>query len=91
VMSANGLGSFSYYFPGRTIAMNYLGLSDPLVLGGLKDSQYVVVDYYNQRRNRTLEDLQGVQPEQVIRINGIDFLRIYRAGDILARFEAARP
>jgi len=91
VMAANGLGSFSYYFPGRTIPMNYLSLSDPLVLGGLKDSQYVVVDYYNQKRNHILADLQGIKPEQVIRLNGIDFLHIYRSTDILTQYEAAQP
>ncbi|HTP01960.1 MAG TPA: glycosyltransferase family 39 protein [Anaerolineales bacterium] len=91
VLSANGLGSFSYYFPGKTIAMNDLVLSDPLVLAALKDSQYVVVDYYNQRRHHLLADLQGIRPERSIRIDGIDFLHIYRAADILARFQASQP
>ena len=89
VMSANGLGSFSYYFPGRTIAMNALTLSDPLVLDGLKASQYVVVDYYNQRLNHRLADLLGLKPEKDIRLNNIDFLRIYRSADVLAKYEAA--
>lgn len=91
VMSANGLGSFSYYFPGRSAAMNYFTLSDPLVVTILKDSQYVVVDYYNQKRHRELADLKGIEPEKVIWLNGIDFLRIYRAADLLARLPAAQP
>jgi 4-amino-4-deoxy-L-arabinose transferase-like glycosyltransferase len=91
VLSANGLGSFSYYFPGNTIAMNNLTLSDPLVLGALRDSDYVVVDYYNQKRQHLLADLQGIQPEKSIHINGIDFLHIYRSADILAQFQANQP
>jgi 4-amino-4-deoxy-L-arabinose transferase-like glycosyltransferase len=91
VLSANGLGSFSYYFPGSTIAMNNLTLSDPLVLGALKDSEYVVVDYYNQKKQHLLADLQGIQPEKSIAINGIDFLHIYRSADILAQFQMDQP
>ncbi len=85
VMSANGDGSFSYYFPGMTIPMNYLRLSDRLVMQAIVKCQYVVVDYYNQRRLRMLSDLKGVRPEKTIVVDGIDFLRIYRAADILAK------
>jgi 4-amino-4-deoxy-L-arabinose transferase-like glycosyltransferase len=91
VMSANGLGSFSYYFPGKTLLMNSLVLTDPQVIAGLKDSQYVVVDYYNQRRHHLLTGLEGLKPEKAIWINGINFLHIYRAADVLARVNATQP
>jgi hypothetical protein len=85
VLSAHGVGCFSYYFPGRTIAMNNLVLSDPLVASIVRDSQYVVVDYHNQRRNGLIEDLRGVTPEKVIWLNGMEFLHIYRSPDLEAR------
>ncbi len=85
VMSANGDGSFSYYFPGTTIPMNSLRLSDRAVAQAIVECQYVVADYYNQRRLGTLSDLKGVKPEKTIEVDGIDFLHIYRATDILAK------
>lgn len=90
VLSANGLGSFSYYFPGTTTPMNNYMASDPEVVAVLKSCQYVVVDYHNQVRNNFAGDLQGVQPEKIIWINGIDFLHIYRAADLLARLPASQ-
>ncbi len=71
--------------------MNYLTLSDPLVVAILRDSQYVVVDYYNQKRNDQLADLQGIQPEKVIWLDGVDFLHIYRSADFLSRLPATEP
>ncbi len=91
VMSANGLGSFSYYFSGRTVPMNDLVLSDPQVVAYLKDTQYVVMDYYNQRRRHHMTGLVGIKPEKSIWLNGIEFLRIYRAADILSRVPPAKP
>jgi hypothetical protein len=89
VMSANGYGSFSYYFPGRTIPINTFTLSDPQIMEVLPTSQYVVVDYYNQKRSNLVSDFRGIEPEQSIWINGIDFLHIYRASDFLARGDAS--
>jgi hypothetical protein len=77
VLSSNGLGSFSYYFPGRTVAMNDFSMSDPQVAVLVPDSDYVVVDYYNHKRKHVDEDLDRVQPEKSFWINGIEFLRIY--------------
>jgi hypothetical protein len=89
VMSANGYGCFSYYFPGRTIPMNNLILSDREIDQILGTSQYAVVDYYNQQKANLVADFQGVRPEKTIWVNGIDFLRIYRATDLLALVHAA--
>jgi hypothetical protein len=91
VMSANGYGSFSYYFRGRTVPMNYLVLTDPALLSVLRESDYAVVDYYNQRRNGTAGSLEGVMPEKTIEVNGIDFLHIYRARDLLMHADQLRP
>ena len=91
VMSANGLGSFSYYFSGRTVPMNELVLSDPQVVAYLKGTQYVVMDYYNQRRRQHMTGLAGIKPEKSIWLNGVEFLRIYRAADVLRRVPVAQP
>ncbi len=84
VLAAYGEGSFSYYFPGNTVPMNYLDLGDPVIIGILKGSQYAVVDYYNQKRLGLLTGLAGIKPEKIIWVNGIEFLHIYRASDLLA-------
>lgn len=91
VLSANGYGCFSYYFPGHTVPMNNLILSDPQILSILRGSQYAVVDYYNQTRSGLAAGLDGVQPEKIVWINGIDFLHIYRASDLLARVDQPTP
>jgi Dolichyl-phosphate-mannose-protein mannosyltransferase len=89
VLAAYGEGSFSYYFPGKTTPMNDLDLTDPVIVGILKDSQYAVVDYYNQKKIGLLTGLVGVKPEKIIWINGFDFLNIYRASDLLAGLNTA--
>jgi hypothetical protein len=91
VMSANGYGSFSYYFPGHTIPINTFTLSDPQVLEIMRDSQYAVVDYYNQKRINLVSDLEGIPPEHTIWINGIEFLHIYRTSDFMARIGSTAP
>ncbi len=89
VMSANGYGCFSYYFPGTTVPMNSLVLSDPELVNILRGSQYAVVDHYNQTRNGLDDGLDGIPPEKIIRISGHDFLYIYRASDLLSRVDSA--
>jgi hypothetical protein len=91
VMAANGYGSFSYYFPGRTVPMNNLDLTDPVIVEILRGSQYAVVDYYNQKRAGVLTGLEGIEPEKIIWISGIEFLHIYRADDILNRLDTTSP
>lgn len=89
VLSANGYGCFSYYFPGHTVPMNNLILSDPEIRAVLGSSQYVVVDYFNQDKANLVGDFASVEPETTIWVNGIDFLHIYRAADLLALEHAA--
>lgn len=83
VLSSNGLGSFSYYFPGRTVAMNDFSMSDPEVAEIVPGTDYVVVDYYNHKRKHVNQDLDRTQPEKSIWINGIEFLRIYPSSAFL--------
>jgi len=64
--------------------MNDLDLTDPVIIGILKSSQYAVVDYYNQERIGLVASLAGIKPEKIIWVNGIEFLHIYRASDLLA-------
>jgi hypothetical protein len=90
VLSVNGAGAFSYYFPGETITMNALDVSDPVILGLLPTADYAVVDYYNQSRSGVLLGLTQVVPEKIISIEGIPFLHIYSAGDILANVRPGR-
>jgi hypothetical protein len=90
VLSVNGAGAFSYYFPGETITMNALDVSDPVILGLLPAADYAVVDYYNQSRSGVLLGLAEVVPEKIINIEGIPFLHIYSADDILASIGAGR-
>ena len=59
VLSAHGLGSFSYYFPGRTVAMNDFSMSDPQIAEIVPDTDYVVVDYYNHKRKNVDQDLDS--------------------------------
>jgi 4-amino-4-deoxy-L-arabinose transferase-like glycosyltransferase len=89
VISANGYGCFSYYFPGHTIPMNNLILSDPEIARILRTSQYAVVDFYNQRNANLVGDFERIQPEKTIVVNGIDFLRIYRTADLLPAVQAS--
>jgi hypothetical protein len=91
VMSTSGAGCFSYYFPGHTVPMNNLTLSDPQIVAILRGSQYAVVDYYNEKRSNLAADLEGIAPEKIIWINGIEFIHIYRASDLLARVDHAAP
>lgn len=83
VLSSHGLGSFSYYFPGRTVAMNDFSMSDPELAKLVPDTDYVVVDYYNHERKHLDHTLDQIQPEKSIWINGIEFLRVYRSSAFL--------
>ena len=59
VLSAHGLGSFSYYFPGRTVAMNDFTMSDPQIAEIVPETDYVVIDYYNHKRKHVDQDLDS--------------------------------
>ncbi len=71
--------------------MNDLNLADPEIVRLLRGSQYAVMDYYNQKRYHLLAGLEGIEPEKIIWIDGIDFLHIYRAADLLSGLDKTAP
>ena len=87
VLSIHGYGCFSYYFPGKTITINWLTLTDmdSETLEALRGSQYVVIDYHFQTVSNLMGGLEGIEPEKIIWINGLPYLYIYRTTDLLAR------
>jgi hypothetical protein len=89
VLSIHGYGCFSYYFPGKTITINWLTLTDmdSETLEALRGSQYVVIDYHFQTVSNLMGDLEGIEPEKIIWINGLRYLYIYRTADLLARVD----
>jgi len=90
VMSVYGYGSFSFYFPGQTIVISDLIIDDlpPRNLEYLHKSDYVVIDYYYQKKQNTLGGLTEIKPEKIIWLHGIEYLHIYRTADILAYLDA---
>jgi hypothetical protein len=89
VLSVRGYACFSYYFPGKTIPINELTLNDidSEKLETLRSSQYVVIDYHFQSTSNLMGGLEGIKPEKIIWINGIQYLYIYRTADLLARVD----
>ena len=85
VLAYWGDGPFSYFFDGRTIMLvnNYYKpeLKEEL-LADLKRSDYLVI-YYQMQKNmvrilNVVDALEPYPPEHVIRMNGIEYIRIYK-------------
>ena len=93
VMSANGLGSFSYYFPGTDRADERSGpvrSAGRSILERLRNTWSWTITIRDA--DITLADLAGHQAgEKSSGSNGIEFLRIYRSADVLRRVPAAQP
>jgi 4-amino-4-deoxy-L-arabinose transferase-like glycosyltransferase len=89
VYAHNGMGTFSFFFPGNTLVLKrvYL-LEDNLttIAEDMKKSEYLVlytiVREKQPETNKLLNALEGVAPEKTIFINGIEYIRIYRIADI---------
>ena len=86
----NGMGTFSFYFPGDTLVFkrvylinddfvqiaNDIRVSDYLVL-------YPITRSFHPETEKILMEFEGVvKPEKVITINGLDYIQIYRVADI---------
>jgi 4-amino-4-deoxy-L-arabinose transferase-like glycosyltransferase len=89
VFAFRGRGPFSYFFPGQTIILNPLFLEEPGMVSmfeRLKDADYLVInDALAPRTERTalfVQELNDVQPEHDIYINGIYSIHIYRVADL---------
>ncbi len=86
----NGLGTFSFYFPGETLILKRVNvLNDDFVTitTELRSSDYLVLypitRHIHPETEKILGELEGVvEPEKVIYINGLEYIQIYRVADI---------
>jgi 4-amino-4-deoxy-L-arabinose transferase-like glycosyltransferase len=93
VIAFYGRGPFSYFYPGKTEQLKpvYADAENvPQLIQILHESKYIVL-YYELEKDRdipanVLRALEGVTPEQVIRLNGVEYIRIYRADNLSPQF-----
>lgn len=93
VVAFYGRGPFSYFYPGRTEQLKsvYVNAENvPQLIQILRHSEYLVL-YYELERDRNspanvLRALEGIAPEKVIWLNGIEYIRIYRADSLSSQF-----
>jgi hypothetical protein len=85
----NGMGTFSYFFPGETLVFKRVHLIDESfqqIADEMKSSDYMVlypvVREMQPETMKIFSVLQGVTPEKTIFINGIEYIYIYRIADI---------
>jgi hypothetical protein len=99
VIAFYGRGPFSYFYPGRTEQLKpvYADAENvPQLVQILHESKYLVI-YYELEKERdvpanVMHALEGVNPENVIRLNGIEYIRIYRADTLSPQFyESLKP
>jgi hypothetical protein len=85
----NGMGTFSYFFPGETIVLKRIHLIEDdfvTIEKEMRRSDYLVL--YPATRGvqpemeKLLRPLQDIPPEKIITINGIEYIYIYRIADI---------
>lgn len=81
-----GEGSFSYYYPGPVINLPPGDSWGRPKIKWLGQSDYLVMYYAQQVRRHQpgtlVETLQDVEPEHSIWLHGIEYVRIYRTGDL---------
>jgi Dolichyl-phosphate-mannose-protein mannosyltransferase len=87
VTSYCGYGCLSYLFDGTALTINDLPLvnTDPVLIGDLRISDYVVLDHQLQEAQNDLAGFEGITPEKIIWINEVEHIDIYRAADLLQR------
>lgn len=80
----NGMGTFSYFFPGETLVFKRVYLVEKdyaQVVNDMRNSDYLVLyPIVREKQPETevmYEVLEGIQPEKVILINGLPYIRIY--------------
>ena len=93
VLAYHGRGPFSYFFPGRTLLLNPLWLEEPdmaPMVERLVQSDYLIFyDEFAGRSQRTAQfvhALDDIQPENVIPVQGLENIRIYRVTDLTPEF-----
>ncbi|NWF65115.1 MAG: glycosyltransferase family 39 protein [Chloroflexi bacterium] len=86
----NGMGTFSWYFPGETIVLKRINvLNDDFVTitDELRSSDYLVLYPITRAKHpeteKILSEFEGVvEPEKIIYINGLEYMQIYKVADI---------
>ena len=85
----NGMGTFSFYFPGETLVFKRVYLIDKTYASIAEEIQssdylvlYPIVREKQPETEKILGALQGVQPEKTIYINGLEYVTIYKVTDI---------
>ena len=86
----NGMGTFSWYFPGETIVLKRINvLNDDFVTitDELRNSDYLVLYPITRAKHpeteKMLSEFEGVlEPEKVIYIDGLEYIQIYKVADI---------
>jgi hypothetical protein len=86
----NGMGTFSFYFPGETVVLKRAHLVEDdfaTITEELRKADYLVLYPITRAKHpeteKILGELEGVvMPEEVITINGLEYIQIYRVGDI---------
>lgn len=86
----NGMGTFSYYFPGKTVILKranvYYG-DFATITDELRNSDYLILYPITRKVHPETEKVLGVlegvvEPEKTIFINGLEYIQIYRVMDI---------
>lgn len=85
----NGMGTFSFFFPGETLVFKRIYLLDKdfaTITSDMRNSDYLVLYPIVRRWQPETEvmftALQNVQPEKTIFINGLEYVSIYKISDI---------
>jgi len=92
-LSFRGRGPFSFFFPGETIILNPLFMEEPgmaSMVERLNRADYLIFnDAMAARTPRSrlfVDALDGIRPEQTIRIYGIYDIHVYRVADLPPAF-----
>jgi len=85
----NGLGTFSFFFPGETVVLKRIFLIDDNfdeIKREMAKSDYLVlypiVRSKQPETEKMLKPLESVKPEKIIYINGQEYIFIYKISDI---------
>jgi 4-amino-4-deoxy-L-arabinose transferase-like glycosyltransferase len=94
VMSWYGVGPFSYYFDGEVVSLYGSKAWNAAQIARLQEADYLVV-YVNQWKRKLpiglFAWLDGLEPEQRIRFDGIELARIYNVKSFPAEMFPAQP
>lgn len=85
----NGMGTFSFFFPGETIVLKKIYLINGDMLAVADETRnadylvlYPIVQNYLPESEKLLDALQDVVPEKTIFINDLEYIRIYKTTEI---------